>query len=128
IFMYSRWNFTIRTGQESLQGRFAQRKVDYWTPSNPTNEYPAPNYNSAAGDPYRSSMNYQDASFIKIRNISLGYNLPEAWNKKLRLSNVKLYAQALNPGLIYSKIDWIDPDLGGSTFNRGFVFGLNVGF
>lgn len=128
IFMYSRWNFTLRTGQESLQGRFAQRKVDYWTPSNPTNEYPAPNYNSAAGDPYRSSMNYQDGSFVKIRNISLGYNLPEAWNRKLRLSNVKLYAQALNPGLIYSNIDWIDPDLGGSTFNRGFVFGVNVGF
>lgn len=128
FFLYARWGFTILAGQESLQGRFAQRKVDYWTPNNPTNEYPAPNYNSAAGDPYRSSMNYQDGSFIKLRNVSLGYNLPEAWSKKIHLSNVKLYAQALNPGLIYSKIDWIDPDLGGSTFNRGFVFGLNVGF
>jgi len=128
FFMYARWGFTIRTGEESLQGRFAQRKVNYWTPSNPTNEYPAPNYNSAAGDAFKSSMNYQDGSFIKLRNVSLGYSLPEAWNKKLRLSNVKLYAQALNPGLIYSKIDWIDPDLGGSTFNRGFVFGINVGF
>ncbi len=128
MFIFARWNFTIATGAESLEGRFAQRKINYWTPNNPTNDYPAPFKNSAAGDPYKSSMNYQDGSFIKIRNISLGYNLPKAASSLVYLSNVKVYAQVLNPGLIYSKIDWIDPDLGGSTFNRGFVFGLNVGF
>lgn len=128
VFMFGRFGFTAITGAESLQGRFAQRVVDYWTPTNPTNDYPAPNYNSASGDPYRNSMNYQDGSFIKVRNISLGYVLPKAVTSKMHLSSVRLYAQALNPGLLYSKVDWIDPDLGGSTFNRGFVFGLNVGF
>ncbi len=128
FFLYARWGFTIATGAESLQGRFAQRLVDYWTPDNPTNDYPAPNYGSASGDPYKSAMNYQEASFIKLRNISLGYNLPRSFSNKLRISNARIYAQVMNPGLIYSKINWIDPDLGGSTFNRGFVFGLNVGF
>ncbi|WP_374166618.1 TonB-dependent receptor [Arcticibacter sp. MXS-1] len=128
FFLYARWGFSIATGAESLQGRFAQRKLDYWTPNNPTNSYPAPDYTNASGDPFKSAMNYQEASFIKLRNASLGYNLPKSFSNKLHLSNVKIYAQALNPGLIYSKIDWIDPDLGGSTFNRGIVFGLNVGF
>ncbi len=128
FFILGRFNYTIETGAESLQGRFAQRVVNYWTPTNPTNDYPAPNYNSAAGDAYKSSMNYQDGTFIKIRNISLGYTFPELFTKKLKLSRVKVYVQATNPGLIYSKIDWIDPDLGGSTFNRGCVIGLNVGF
>ncbi len=127
-FVFARWKFTVLTGAESLQGRYAQRVVDYWTPTNPTNAYPAPNYGSASGDAYVSSMNYQDGSFIKIRNITLGYVLPNSLIKRAGLSRVRVYAQALNPGLIYSKIDWIDPDLGGSTFNRGFVFGLNVGF
>ena len=128
-FIFSRWGFTIpNIGAESLQGRFAQRVVNYWTPTNPTNDYPAPNYNSAAGDPFKSSMNYQDGSFIKIRNISLGYTLPSAVSKKLSLSNVRVYVQATNPGLIYSRVSWIDPDLGGSTYNRGMVLGLNVGF
>lgn len=128
IFVFSRWGGTIVTGAESLQGRYAQRVVDYWTPTNPTNEYPAPHYNSAAGDTYRSSMNYQDASFIKIRNITLGYNLPATFSKKLSLSNVRVYLQSLNPGFIYSNVSWVDPDTGLSTNNRGFVLGLNVGF
>ena len=134
IFMIARYNFLIATGAESLQGRFAQRQVDYWTPTNPTNNYPAPNYGNAVGDTYRSAMNYQDASFIKIRNISLGYVFPQSIAKKLTLSKVRVYAQVLNPGLIYSNVDWIDPDAAfasnnsvSSTFNRGFVFGLNVG-
>ena len=127
-FILARWGFTVVTGAESLQGRYAQRLVNYWTPTNPTNDYPAPNYNSAAGDPYRTSMNYQDGSFVKIRNISLGYFLPSSFVKKIGLSWVKVYVQAVNPGLIYSNVGWIDPDTGLSTFNRGLVMGLNVGF
>ncbi|UKT64238.1 SusC/RagA family TonB-linked outer membrane protein [Pedobacter mucosus] len=128
IFIVARYNFLIETGAEALQGRFAQRVVDYWTPTNPTNDYPSPNYASAAGDTYKSAMNYQDASFIKIRNISLGYNFAENIAKKLTLSRLRVYAQAINPGLIYSNIKWIDPDLGVSTFNRGVVFGINASF
>ncbi len=128
VFIVARYNFLIETGAESLQGRFAQRVLDYWTPTNPTNDYPAPNYGSAAGDPFKSSMNYQDGSFIKVRNISLGYNFSADLVKKLTLSRLRIYAQMINPGLIYSKIKWIDPDLGGSTFNRGVVFGINASF
>lgn len=128
VFIVSRWNFLIQTGAESLQGRYAQRVVDYWTPTNPTNDYPAPNFGSPSGDPFVSSLNYRDASFIKIRNISLGYNLPASVAKKISLSRLRVYAQAINPGLIYSKIDWIDPDLGYSAFNRGVVFGINASF
>lgn len=128
IFMVARYNFLIQTGAEPLQGRFAQRVVDYWTPTNPTNAYPAPNYASASGDQYISALNYQDASFIKIRNISLGYNFAANIAKKLTLSRLRFYAQVINPGLIYSNVSWIDPDLGGSTFNRGFVFGINASF
>ncbi|MDY0907066.1 SusC/RagA family TonB-linked outer membrane protein [Pedobacter sp. CFBP9032] len=128
IFIVARYNFLIETGAEALQGRFAQRVLDYWTPTNPTNDYPRPNYGSAAGDQYKSSMNYQDGSFIKIRNISLGYNFAENVAKKLTLSRLRVYAQAINPGLIYSKVKWIDPDLLTSTFNRGIVFGINASF
>lgn len=128
VFIVARYNFLIETGAEALQGRFAQRVLDYWTPTNPTNNYPSPNYASASGDQYKSSMNYQDGSFIKIRNISLGYNFAENIAKKLTLSRLRVYAQAINPGLIYSNIKWIDPDLGGSTFNRGVVFGINASF
>ncbi len=127
FFVFSRWGFTVVSGAESLQGRFAQRQLDYWTPNNPTNKYPSPNYNSAAGDAFKSAMNYQDGSFIKLRNVSLGYFLPKSMTGKMHVTDLKVYLQASNPGLLYSGVSWLDPDLGGSTFNRGFVLGVNVG-
>jgi TonB-linked SusC/RagA family outer membrane protein len=139
IFMFARFGYSIQTGAEALQGRFAQRVLNYWTPANATNDYPAPNYNNAAGDAYRSSMNYQDGSFIKIRNITVSYLMPNNVLGKLKMKNCRIYGQVVNPGLIYSKITWLDPDLnakiktsdadpGVSTFNRGFVIGVNAGF
>ncbi|CAN5265445.1 TonB-dependent receptor [soil metagenome] len=127
-FIFSRLNFMVQTGAEALQGRYAQRLVDYWTPTNPTNAYQAPNYNSAAGDAFVNASNYQDGSFVKIRNVTLGYIIPTNLVQKVGLSRVKVYGQLLNPGLIYSNISWLDPDTGSSNFNRGLVFGLNVGF
>jgi TonB-linked SusC/RagA family outer membrane protein len=139
IFIFARWGYSIQTGAESLQGRYAQRVLNYWTPGNPTNDYPAPNYNSAAGDPYKSAMNYQDGSFIKIRNITLSYMMPGNILSKLKMKNCRIYGQVLNPGLIYSKIKYLDPDLnakiktsdtdpGVNSYNRGFVIGVNAGF
>jgi len=128
IFIFSRTGFTIASGAEALQGRFAQRQLNYWTPNNPTNDYPSPNYNSAAGDPYKSAMNYQDGSFVKIRNITLSYLTPGMINQKAHLQNCKVYLQVLNPGLIYSKVSYLDPDLGVNAFNRGLVLGVNATF
>src|SRR5947199_8055292 len=78
IFIFARWGYFIQSGAEPLQGRFAQRVLTYWTPANATNDYPAPNYNNAAGDPFRSAMNYQDGSFIKIRYVTLSYQMPSS--------------------------------------------------
>jgi TonB-linked SusC/RagA family outer membrane protein len=128
VFLYARWGFTTTTGNEFLQGRYAQRVLNYWTPTNPTDDYPAPNFASAAGDTYTSTLNYHDGSFIAIRNISLGYFLPTYVAKKLNVSRIKVYAQAANPALLYSKIGWINPDLGTSFYNKGLTFGVNVGF
>jgi len=128
FFLYARWGYTIRSGAESEQGRYAQRVIDYWTPTHPTNAYPAPNYSSATGDPYINTMNYQDGSYIAIRNVSLGYFLPNKFSKMLGLSRVKVYAQAANPALLYSRISWLNPDLNASFYNRGLIFGINVGF
>ena len=78
--------------------------------------------------------------FLKVRNISLGYNLPNKLTEKLGLSTFRFYAQATNPGMLFSKVDWIDLDvtrpanndngysLGNSAVNRGFTLGMNLGF
>ena len=128
-FFYGRFGFTLTTGSETESGRFAMRKLDYWIKDvNENAKYYAPGVGGENGDTYKGAMNYQDGSFIKFRNVSLGYNMPSKSLKSIGVNNLKVYLQCMNPGLIYSRIDYIDPDLGGSTFNRGFVLGVDVGF
>jgi hypothetical protein len=104
------------------------RSIDYWTTENTDAEWQKPIYNEAGGDAYSSLLGYREASFLKLRNISLGYNVPRNFTSRYHIDNLKIYVQAKNMGSLYSTVDWLDLDLGGSTFNRGFVFGVNIGF
>ena len=139
FFIYSRWGFTVNQGALTLDGRFMQRKIDYFVPGNNENaEYYQPGINGESADSYQSSMNYQDGSYIKLRNVSLGYSLSPAQLNGTGLSNLKIYAQLMNPCTLYSKCKWLDTDLvnydnntrvmGSTSTIRGFVIGLNIGF
>ncbi|GAO29463.1 TonB-dependent receptor [Geofilum rubicundum JCM 15548] len=128
LITYGRFGYQVATGGEGQIGRYNQREIDYWTPDNTDAEFQKPIYNEAGGDAYSSILGYRSGSFFKIRTISLGYNLPFRTLENLGIQNMKVYVQAKNPGTIYSDIEWLDMDLGGSTYNRGFVFGLNIGF
>jgi TonB-linked SusC/RagA family outer membrane protein len=135
FFLFGRFGQKIQAGGETLSGRFAMRQLDYWVAgTNENARYYAPGDGGESGDTYRSALNYEDASYIKLRNISLGYNFAPKSITKYGLSNLKVYVQCLNPGLIYSKVKYLDPDIyldtnsTGSAFNRSFVVGLNVGF
>jgi len=105
--------------------------VNYWTPENPTNDYPRPNANiSRASMPFASTLAYLDGSFVKIRNITLGYTLPKTITSKWHISSLRWYVSAKNY-FTFSKIDDYDPE-GGGSFDRPLtkliVTGLNVEF
>ena len=119
--------------------RYMQRKIDYWVAgTNENAEYYSPGSNGEAADTYSSSMGYQDGSYIKVRNISLGYNFTTKQLKNTGLSNLKVYVQAMNPFSIYKACDWLDTDLmnydnnkktfGSPTTIKSFVIGVNIGF
>ena len=139
FFIYSRWGSTFRGGAVTLDGRYMQRKIDYWVAgTNENAKYYSPGSNSESADAYNSAMNYQDGSFIKLRNINLGYNFTPKQLKKIGFSTLKVYAQCMNPFMIYKKCKFLDADLssydnntvttGSSTATRALVFGINVGF
>ena len=115
-------------GAEAQTGLYQQREIDYWTPTNTDAEWQKPILKTSGGDPYASLLGYKKASFLKMRNISLGYNLRPATCQKVGISNAKIYVQAQNPFTVYSAIDWLDMDTGASTFNRSWVLGINIGF
>lgn len=136
-FIFSRWGQTVEGGAVDLQGQYVHRAVDYWTPNNPTNAYPTADYNNGGQPLYYSSMNYQDGSFIKLRYVSLAYNVSREVLENFGMSKLKIYTQVLNPYL-YSKTDYLDSDSsfqnGGSNNSassittRSFVFGINATF
>jgi hypothetical protein len=128
FLIIGRMGYMVSTGGEAQLGLFQQREIDYWTPTNTDAEWQKPILSTSGGDSYSSLLGFRNASFLKMRNISLGYFIPTNVCKKLGINKFKLYVQAQNPFTLYSTVDWLDLDLGGSTFNRGWVLGVNVGF
>jgi TonB-linked SusC/RagA family outer membrane protein len=128
VFLYGRMGYTYDAGGEGLVGRYQQRKVDYWTDVDPNSDYQKPIYSAGNGDQYYGSLGFEDGSFLKIRNISLGYNLPGKVAGKIGASRLRIYVQALNPGFVFNNVPWIDLDVRYHASNRGFVTGINLQF
>lgn len=99
------------------QGRVNQLKTDYWTRTNPTNAFPAPD---AGTDRllFGSTLGYQDGSFIKCRSINLGYEVPSSVFKKAGISSFRLYLNVTNPFIMYSPFvrDGFGPDPEGNGY------------
>ena len=61
-----------------LRGQANGCKVDYWTPNNPSSTFPRP---WEAGEvPYLKTRAYQDASYLRLRNVQLGYTVPARYS------------------------------------------------
>ena len=128
FFVIGRFGYLYNVGGENLSGKTSQRQLDYYTDDNTDAEYQRPFFSAGTGDLYNTILGYRNGSFLKIRNISLGYNFEEKFVEKLGLSRLRVYVQAANPGMIFSKVKWIDLDTQTSYSNRGMTLGLNVQF
>jgi TonB-linked SusC/RagA family outer membrane protein len=98
-----------------LNGRRGNVKVDYWTPDNTGAKYPKPGGITSGDNPkYASTLGYFDASYLKVRTISLGYNVqPSEWMTKSGISRLRLYVTAQNPFVFFSpykKESGMDPE------------------
>lgn len=131
IELYGRLGYMISTGGEAQSGVDNQRVIDYWTPDNTNAEWQKPiltNTSGSSGDSYAGLLGFKKASFIKFRNVSLGYIVPTNICKKFGIGDLKVYAQLKNPGDLYSSIDFLDLDLNSTFYNRGVIFGIQIGF
>lgn len=142
VLVYARIGQTIRSGfhanNNQLAGRYQQIKVDYWTPLNPTNEFPRPNKDQEF-PVFNSTLFYFDGSFVKIRNINFGYTFPSSLTKKWNLESLRFYSSIQQPKIWSSymtKYNGVDPEVNESTSTGGGITpatkvitaGLNVRF
>ena len=143
VFVYTRqgemkFSKFHRELQNEYLGEINQLKVNYWTPENPSNEF----YRPARGG-NTALLLYKDFSFVRIGNITLGYNLPDKWLKPLHMSRARIYVTAVNP-FVFTDYTGLDPEFGGyatnvndsddtATYNGGvsystYMFGVSVAF
>ena len=116
------------TGGEAMVARASTRSLSYYTENNTNSDYQKPIYSTGTGDLYSTSLGYQPADFIKIRNISASYNFTGKTLKAMTMSSLRAYVQVANPGMLFSKINYMDMDVAAMTYNRGITFGINAGF
>ena len=86
-----------------LTGRRGNIQVDYWTPTNTGAKYPNP-AGPLSGDnaKYAKSLSYFDGTFVKVRTITLGYDVKQKWINKAGLSKLRIYGTVTNPLTLFS--------------------------
>jgi hypothetical protein len=143
FFFDARWGNTINHWVMSWYNGSGNgngpKMLDYWTPENTGGRFPRPNtaHGSTIGNNPTvgvSSLTYIDGSYIKLRNITLGYTLPANWVKKITAEKCRFYGTMSNPWT-YTKSKYLrnwDPERGHRQdewpLSRQVVFGVNITF
>ncbi|WP_062126354.1 SusC/RagA family TonB-linked outer membrane protein [Geofilum rubicundum] len=148
-----RWLENPRENHNLLRTALDYARVEVINPNGPDNDYRNLRVNGGADDMYRlsaSSSNannrlsdryVEDGSFLRIQNISLGYNLPRKWTSAIGFENVKVYTNLQNV-YTFTKYSGYDPEVG--SYNQNalmtgidnarypspsiYTFGLNLTF
>ena len=147
-FLFGRFGNMIVSGfhqnRNQLAGRYQQIKVDYWTPNNPTNEFPRPK-STQEFPVYNTTLIYYDGTFVKIRNINFGYTFSPKIAKKMGMESLRVFTSIQQPKIwskYRDKYNGIDPEAtitsegnGTTSVSENVVpatsvttFGLNVRF
>nr|WP_188412347.1 TonB-dependent receptor [Pedobacter mendelii] len=135
----NRQTITGNNNQNSLSKYFN----NYFDPANPTRDvlYASPIATGALPGPALSSLSVENGSYLRVRNITLGYRLSENVLHKVSLKSARLYVTAQNPFLI-TKYSGYNPEaniMGGSAITPGvdqgtyptartIIVGINFGF
>lgn len=95
-------------------------------------------YDQELGDTYIHSWAVEDGSFLRLSNITLGYNFPKKWIRKASINNLRLYATGSNL-FVWTPYSGFDPevstmgnsltpgvDFGAYPRSRSYVFGINI--
>ncbi|QEE50682.1 TonB-dependent receptor [Flavobacterium alkalisoli] len=104
-------------------------QLDYWTPQNPDAKYPrlANNGTQSNTNNFRrgSDMYLYDGAYLRLKNVQIGYSLPDSAAKQIGVEKFRMYASGQNLFTL-SKVKFVDPEL--SEFNGNMTAsGANSG-
>lgn len=104
-------------------------KKNWWTPENPTNDWYM-NHVDAHRMQGVSANNYENASFIRIKDITLSYSFEKSLLENIGIDNLQIYFTGRN---MFTITNWegLDPELDSQRnipLQKEYVIGLNLGF
>ncbi len=146
FFQWSYGNDIINANRLFFESGFQKKRelnqyasyADRWTPENPTSDIPAAT--NSASNLVISSRVVEDGSFLRLKSVTLGYNIPQTFLSKYGISNARVYVAAQNlwTWTSYSGYDpevsirdsALTPGLDYSSYPRALnvSFGINLGF
>ena len=107
------------------------RLLDAWTPTNTSSSIPALSRSDANNEKRVSTYFVEDGSYLKLRNLQLGYTLPQKLTQRIAMQKLRFYLSAQNLLTIKSKnftgVDPENPNFG-YPIATNVTFGLNVTF
>ena len=135
LFRYNFWVASDFVNRYQINGTNNVPAFDYWTPENPKGTYPRPGSGSLV-ETQAHSMTLTNNSYFKIKNVTLGYTIPQKITQRASLNRVRLWASAKNMIILQKDKQGFDPEtvnnLGEMTtsqpLNKLLTFGLNVEF
>lgn len=104
--------------------------LDRWTPDNPDAEYPRLAANDRNNNQRPSDFYIEDGSFVRLRNLQVGYSVPTDVLEKIKIKEFRVYFTANNL-LTFTNYKGFDPDIGtGSNNGQASILetGLDRGF
>ena len=103
------WDFPLY--DQSRTGKVRKMHLNRWTPETAaTATYPALHYGIHNNNKQQySSLFLYDASYIRLKNVEIGYTLPKAWTSKAGIQSVRIYAQGQNL-LTFDRLGDVDMD------------------
>ncbi|MES2776676.1 MAG: SusC/RagA family TonB-linked outer membrane protein [Bacteroidota bacterium] len=121
FMIYFRVGGLYRAPRPGFVGRYQSNYANYWTPTNPSNEYQQPTRTTDV-PVFWEALSYRKASYARVRNISLTYRLPQSILAKLHASSMSVYLNALNPFLFHNASIY-DPET--APYRETFVTSTN---
>jgi len=139
-FDLAQWKYDLSSSEFN---KFKEVATDRWTGEGTSNDIPRAGYkpvNISDGADGAIDRMVEDASFLKLRNVTLTYNLPKSWVSRIGVANASVYVQGNNLAVLtkYSGFDPESNQMGGSATliphnaslypsTRNFIVGLQIG-
>lgn len=116
-------NYSI-AGLSGLYTNQLASAANYWTPTNPTSNIPAPRAGSDNPNLFTSDRFVESGSYLRIQNVMLGWSVPAKWVRKAKFNRLRVYASGQNL-YTFTKYKGLDPEIG--SMNQS-VFLTNIDF